>query len=124
MPILDQLLRAGQPGRTRPHHRDTVYISALKNEGLDTLRTSIFKKLELIRVYMKKPGKAPDRDEPMIIKKNSTIGDVCLILHKDLKKEFRFAHIWGPSARFDGQQVGLNHVLKDEDALTIFKTEK
>ena len=107
----------------QPAHRDTVYVSALSGEGLAKLRTQIFRKLGLIRIYMKKQGKKPDYDEPLIVKKGSTIGDVCNGLHKNFYKDFRFAHIWGPSARFGGQQVGLNHALKDEDVLTILKKD-
>jgi ribosome-interacting GTPase 1 len=34
-------------------------------------------------------------------------------------RKFRFARVKGPSAKFDWQRVGLDHLLKDGDLLTI-----
>jgi ribosome-interacting GTPase 1 len=57
--------------------------------------------------------------DPLIVLKNSTVEDVCNRLHRDFVKNFRYAQIWGKSAKHPGQRVGLNHVLEDEDILTI-----
>jgi len=40
-------------------------------------------------------------------------------MHRAIKDEFRYAQIWGKSARFGGQKVGMTHKLMDEDVLTI-----
>jgi ribosome-interacting GTPase 1 len=58
-------------------------------------------------------------EEPMIILEDSTVGQVCDLLHRDFRRNFRFANVWGKSARFPGQVVGINHKLLDEDILTI-----
>jgi len=47
------------------------------------------------------------------------VGMICDTLHRDFKRKFRYANIWGPSSKFPGQTVGLAHVLKDQDVLTI-----
>lgn len=96
-----------------------LFVSATKNINIDKLKELIFTKLEFIRVYLKEPGKDPDLDVPLIIKKNSTIGDVCERLHKDMLNQFKFARVWGKSAKFDGQIFSKNHVLIDNDILEI-----
>jgi len=55
----------------------------------------------------------------MIIRKDSSVEDVCNKLHRDFRAKFRFARVWGRSAKFPGQKFRLSHVLKDEDVLQI-----
>jgi ribosome-interacting GTPase 1 len=94
-------------------------ISAEKNEGLKKLKEEIFNYLKLIRVYMKPVGKKIDFDDPLILRERDTVEDACKKLHRDFKRKFRYASVSGPSAKHDIQKVGLRHVLKDEDILTI-----
>jgi len=116
---LPAIIAVSKSDISRPQLKHVLYISSETDEGLDTLRSTIFKKLEFIRIYMKPQGKEADFEQPLIVKKGTTIGKVCDLLHKDLKKEFRYALISGPSSKFEGQQVGLRHKLKDEDILTL-----
>ena len=37
----------------------------------------------------------------------------------ELASTFSGARIWGPSARFDGQRVGREHILQDTDTVEI-----
>jgi len=46
-------------------------------------------------------------DEAMIIRYGATIGDVCDKLHRDFRKRFRYAQIWGSSASMKGRGQGL-----------------
>ena len=62
-----------------------------------------------------------DYKEPLIIRNGNSILDVCNKLHRKLKRDFRYGLVWGKSVKFAGQRVGLNHVLQDEDVLTIIK---
>ncbi len=105
--------------RKKFKHWDPVFVSAAKEIGIDELKAKIFHKLELIRVYMKKQGEEADLDEPLIAKKGSTVGDVCDSLHRVFRQNFRYALVWGKSARFPGQMVGLEHKLADADVLSV-----
>lgn len=96
-----------------------LFISAQENVNMERLKEIIFDKLDLIRIYMKEIGKNPDMEEPLIIRRASTIKDVCLNLHKDFVVKFKFARVWGPSSKFPGQKFMLDHVLKDKDVLEV-----
>jgi hypothetical protein len=100
---------------------EAVPISAEKGENLAELKEKIFRKLDLIRVYLKPHGGEPDFDEPLIVRRGSTIGEICDLLHKDIRRKFRHAAITGKSAKFSGQEAGLEHKVEDEDIITIIK---
>jgi small GTP-binding protein len=95
-------------------------VSAEKNMNIDRLKELIYQKLRFIRVYLKEVGKKPDLDEPMIVRKGTTIADICNRIHRDFVKKFRFAKIWGKGAKFPGQQFRiLDKKLEDGDILEI-----
>lgn len=97
-----------------------ILISADRKVNTENLKKLIFDRLEFIRVYTKEFGKKADMDEPMIMRRGSTLRIMCERLHKDFVTKFRFARIWGPSAKFDGQKVlNLNHEIKDGDIIEI-----
>lgn len=98
---------------------DCIPISAKDGINLDSLREAIYKKLDFIRVYTKKPGKKPDLDEPLILIRGATVEDLCAKLHRDFKDSFRYARVWGDSVKHPGQRVGLGHVLVDKDVVTV-----
>lgn len=97
---------------------DPVYISAEEGEGMEELKKRIFDELKLIRVFLRPKGEKSD-DEPMILKKGSTIEDICNKLHSDFKENFRYARIWGPTAKFPKQRVGMDHQVKEGDTVRI-----
>jgi small GTP-binding protein len=96
-----------------------ISISASKNIGLEELKRSIFVELEIIRIFMKPVGKKSDFNKPLILRRGQTIEDACRKLHKDFKRKFRYAQVWGKSVKYPGQKVGLYHKLEDKDILTI-----
>jgi small GTP-binding protein len=99
-----------------------IPVSADKNLNIVELRDRIYDELQFIRIYMRPKGGKTDYKEPLIIRNGNSILDVCNKLHRKLRKEFRYGLVWGKSVKFGGQRVGLNHVLQDEDVLTIIKT--
>ena len=98
---------------------DAVFISAEKEKGLDALKERIWAELDLIRIYMDKPGRGVDYDEPLMLRADATVEDACEKLGGEFRERFRFARVTGPSAKHEGQQVGKGHVLEDEDVLRI-----
>lgn len=64
-------------------------------------------------------GEDPDFNEALIVRNNSTIEDVCDQVHRTLKETFKYAMVWGVSARHIPQRVGLAHVVADEDVVSI-----
>ncbi len=98
---------------------DALLVSADKKIHIEELKEILFSRLGFIRIYLKPQGKQPDMDEPLIVRYGSTIGDICDRLHRDFRNRFRYAQVWGRSAKHKGQRVGLDHVLYDNDILMI-----
>ena len=96
-----------------------VPISAATGYGIEDLKQTLYDTIEMIRIYLKPQGKEADMVEPLIVKKGNTVGDVCEVIHRDFRNNFRYAMVWGRSAKFPGQTVGMDHVVEDEDILTI-----
>jgi ribosome-interacting GTPase 1 len=98
---------------------EVVRLSAETGAGLDDLKERLWDALGLVRVYMDKPGRGVDYDEPLVLREGDTVGDACEKLGGNFRDSFRFARVTGPSAKHDEQQVGLDHGLLDEDVLRI-----
>jgi len=96
-----------------------IFISAEEERGLETLEERIFETLGLVRIYMDKPGRGVDYDEPLVLREGDTVDDALEKLGGEFPERFRFARVSGPSAKHDGQQVGREHELADEDVLRI-----
>lgn len=109
-PIVDDLKTMGFP---------VVPISADKDTNLGLLKDTIFENLDLMRIYMRPRGGETDYEEPLIIRCGATVRDVCDTIHRDIKRKFRFANVWGESAKFPGQSVGLDHILQEGDVITL-----
>ena len=99
--------------------REVVFISAEEERGLDGLKERLWEELGLIRIYMDKPGRGVDYEEPLILFSGATVGDACEKIGGSFDERFKFARVSGPSAKHDEQQVGREHELEDEDVLRI-----
>jgi small GTP-binding protein len=97
-----------------------ICISADKKINTDALKDLIFDRLNLIRIYCKQIGKKADMDVPLIMKKGSTLKDMCEKLHKDFVQKFKYAKIWGTSVKFNAQPIQkLTHVIQDKDVVEL-----
>ncbi|PSK53067.1 GTP-binding protein 1 [Elsinoe australis] len=102
---------------------NTVVMSCELDLGVQDVVERCWDELRLIRIYTKRKGIEPDFSEAMIVRNNSTIEDVCDSIHRTLKESFKYALVWGASARHVPQRVGLGHVVADEDVVSIVGTK-
>ncbi|GAB1207007.1 Ribosome-interacting GTPase 2 [Aspergillus pseudonomiae] len=107
--FLNQLAR-------EPH---TAVMSCELDLGVQEVVDRVWKELRLIRVYTKRKGEDPDFSEALIVRSNSSIEEVCDSIHRTLKDSFKYALVWGASARHIPQRVGLGHIVADEDVVSI-----
>ncbi|KAF8528763.1 P-loop containing nucleoside triphosphate hydrolase protein [Hysterangium stoloniferum] len=103
-----------------PH---SVPVSSKEWMNIDELIEKMWQALDLVRVYTKPRGQAPDYTSPVVLKRGkSSIEDFCNSIHKEIAKQLKYAIVWGASAKHArGQKVGLEHTLDDEDVVTIVK---
>ncbi|HVP25044.1 MAG TPA: GTP-binding protein [Methanomicrobiales archaeon] len=96
-----------------------LMISAASGYHMEELKDAIFDHLGFIRAYMKPQGEDADLEEPMILRRNATVEDVCRKLHREFVEKFRYARIWGEFVKHAGQRVGLHYKVHDGDLISI-----
>ena len=104
---------------------DFVLISVKTLEGIEDFKDKLFKSFGKIRVYLKEPSKTTEeakKNKPLILEPGSTVRDVAEKILKGFSEKIKQTKIWGPSSKFPGQVVGLQHELKDLD-IVEFKTK-
>jgi hypothetical protein len=90
-----------------------VLISAEKGENLEELKEKIWEKLNFIRVYLKN-GEVIDKDDPLIIKKGQTLFWILENIAIAGREGFKSAKVFGPGAKYPGQEVSLTFIPQDE----------
>jgi len=93
-------------------------ISTEIGTGVEKLRGTFFKLLNIIRVYAKPPGKPADMNDPFTLPAGSTVMDLASAIHRELAEKLKFARIWGAGV-YDGQNAQRNHVLNDKDIIEL-----
>ncbi len=96
---------------------DVVPVSIIDEASLDAFRAAVWRLTGLLRVRLRKDGTVDE--EPLALHPGATVTDVADWVHHDLGASFTAARVWGTSARFDGQRVGRDHVVADNDIVEI-----
>jgi len=94
-----------------------IGVSVLDDASLDRFRDAVWQLTGLIRIYLRRPGL--DDAEPHALSPGATVVDAARLVHHALAGTCTGARITGPSAKFDHQRVGRDHVLADGDTVEI-----
>lgn len=87
-------------------------------KGQNVSKREIFEFFDLIRVFTKEPGEKPVTEKALILRKGATVLDAAKDVHKDFARKLKYARVWG-SARFPGQRVEKDYILKDGDVIEL-----
>mmetsp|Transcript_22167 Transcript_22167/g.55907 ORF Transcript_22167/g.55907 Transcript_22167/m.55907 type:complete len:381 (-) Transcript_22167:102-1244(-) len=105
-----------------PHY---VPISAKDEWNFDGMLETMWDHMDLLRIYTKPKGQIPDYNEPVVMPREklgaASVELFCNRIHKGLMKQFKYALVWGASAKHTPQRCGKDHVLEDEDVIQIVK---
>ena len=98
-----------------PDHAElpVVPVSVLDDASLDRLREEIWALTGLVRVYLRDGG------DPVALHPPAAVVDIADTIHHELRERCTGARVWGPSARFPGQQVGRDYEVSDGDTVEI-----
>jgi ribosome-interacting GTPase 1 len=93
-------------------------LDAESGDGVEEVRTALYRVLNVIRVYSKRPGKPADMASPFTLPVGGTVAQMAEHVHRDLADKLKSARIWGTGV-FDGQTVTRDHVLHDKDVVEL-----
>jgi ribosome-interacting GTPase 1 len=96
-----------------------VAVSSKVGIGLQSLGETLFKTLEIMRIYTKEPNEKEYSKKPFVLKKNSTVRDLAKSIHSDFRDNFDFAKVWSKRLVFSPQRVGASFTLEDGDTVEI-----
>ncbi len=96
-----------------------IAVSCKTRLGLKKLGETLFKMLDIMRVYTKEPNEREFSKKPFILKKGATIYDLAKNIHSDFSENFSFAKIWSKRLVFSPQKVGPTFALEDGDVVEI-----
>jgi small GTP-binding protein len=88
-------------------------VSVLDDASLNRLRDELWTLTGLVRIYLRDGG------DPVALRPPATVLELADTIHHELRDSCTGARVWGPSARFEGQQVGKQHELHDGDTVEV-----
>jgi small GTP-binding protein len=98
---------------------EVVPVSIIDEASLEIFREAVWRLTGLIRVRLRNNGSVDE--EPLALHPGATVTDVADWVHHDLGVSLTGARVWGASARFDGQRVGRDHIVRDGDIVEVLR---
>jgi hypothetical protein len=97
----------------------SVFGHPIDESGKDELLTALCRFLDKIVVLARDP-KSPEEPLRYAVPVGATVLDLATHIHKELAESAKKAKVWGTSAKFPGQEVGLDHPLRPGDIVEIY----
>lgn len=96
-----------------------IDVNFLDGTNFDRLQSALYDILGIVQVFLlERP--APDAPETtLIVPRASSIADVIEHVAAGRTLHPALTRIWGPSVRFPGQSVGLDHLVEDGDRIHL-----
>lgn len=104
--------------REKAREKEILAASARSGNGLEGLGGSIFRSLGIARVYTKDLGGNVAK-KPIIVSRGAKVMDIAKIVHSQLYRNFKYAKVNGKSVKYNGERVGVDHMLADGDIVEI-----
>jgi small GTP-binding protein len=100
-----------------PEHPElrVLPVSVLDDASVERLREELWGMTGLVRIHLRDGG------DPVALQPPATVLDVADTIHHELRERCTGARVWGPSARFPGQQVGREYELSDGDSVEVLE---
>jgi ribosome-interacting GTPase 1 len=94
-----------------------VRVSVATRAGIEAFKVALWRRLQLVRVYAKPPGKPADRLDPFVLSVGATVVDLAEHIHREIAEKLQFARVWG--GKLDGQRVARDFELRDRDVVEL-----
>ena len=93
--------------------KNLILISARDEFNLESLKSEIWEKLNLVRIYLIRKDEKPHKGSPMIVRKHDDLRSVSEKIGTEFAEDKKKAKIWGAGAKFSGQEVSLTKTVQD-----------
>ena len=102
----------------------TEPATTVQVDNVQRVKDEAYKRLGLTRIYLTKTNREGFSLPPLIfIHEAVTVEDVLTKIartSRTSKSKFKYAKVWGASAKFDGETFGLRRLLSDGDIVRIY----
>ncbi|MBU0845737.1 50S ribosome-binding GTPase [Patescibacteria group bacterium] len=90
-----------------------IVISSKEGINIDKFKELMWEKLELVKIYLIREKEEPSTNNPLIMKKGQTLGEVAKKIGEEFAEDKERAIIWGSGSKFPGQEISLSTEIKE-----------
>jgi ribosome-interacting GTPase 1 len=94
-----------------------VRLSVKQRIGLQGIKVALWRLLQLVRVYLRIPGKSHERSEAIVLPNGSSVLDLVMKVSPEKVDHLAAVKIWG--GKIQGQRVAREFELRDRDEVEL-----